>query len=83
MGIPEPARSGALEGAQAWTQGLLAGRKVPGSGKVAGGRPAPLPPPSPAGHRLLGDLGPWNHGFSFLGYEEGAEVPQTVIFQGA
>lgn len=35
---------GWLEGALARTQGLLAGRKVPGSGKVAGWRPAlPLP----------------------------------------
>lgn len=83
MAIPEPARSGGIGRSPGLDSGA-AGRQESSWIRESCWREARSPsPPPPAGHRLLGDLGPWNHGFSFLGYEEGAEVPQTVIFQEA
>lgn len=69
--IPEPALPGL--GWKGRTQGPLAGRKVPGSGKVAGGRPALLLLAAVCWVTLgLRALPP---SLSSLGYEEGSAVP--------
>lgn len=81
MRIPEPAHSGGIGRSPGLDSGA-AGRQESSWIRESCWREARSPrlPPLPATAFWV-TLGLRTMAFSFLGYEEGAEVPQTVIFQ--